>query len=419
MNIVHLNTHAYGGAAVVARRLHQAALEHGHQSRLVTRFGVRDRTLPHFTPLHGSRLRYTLRALSAQPQLYRLGKFVQRKLEPRQLTGRPGGYEIFSPLNERPRYYDLGARFQPDVFHLHWINGFVDHAAFFEHNRTRRFVWTLHDMNPFTGGCHHSAGCMNFRAECRQCPQLAGTADPDYSATVLTAKERALGALRDDQLIVVAPSQWLLDLARQSRVLSRFRHVLIENPAFAKPPNGAGGSALPPGFAPGRKHVVFVSDNLRNPQKGVSLLFAAVRRLNAGDAVRLVGIGQRTDAPADVPVTFVGRIKDERALARYLAAADVVVLASAAENSPLVLIEALTCGTPVLAFAVGGVPELINETNGVLLHERNEESLAQGLRQVLFERRFDRAQIREQAERFRLRNVWQKYAEVYGMLVHA
>lgn len=400
---------------MVARRLHTTALASGVDSRLVTRFGLRDQNIPNFNPLHQARLLYTLRRYSAHAPVYKIGKAVQRALQPKNLANRPTGFEIFSPLTAHTRYTDLGERFGADILHLHWVAGFVDHAAFFERNRGRRFVWTLHDMNPFTGGCHHSAGCLNFRADCRHCPQLAGTIDPDYAAQVLAAKAQALLPLADDQLVVVSPSTWLLELSRQSRLLSRFRHVHIENPSFTQgsPPQSTSASVSQ------RKTVAFVSDNLRNPQKGVNLLLDAVRELRRTHDVGVIGIGQRADVPADIPAEFVGTVRDESRLAGYLAAADVVALPSAAENSPLVVIEALTCGTPVVAFAVGGVPELIDEECGVLVQERTVAALADGLRRALFEQQFDREKIRRNADRFVPANVWQKYAQLYRELAPA
>lgn len=414
MRIIHLNTHAYGGAAMVARRLHATALASGVDSMLVTRFGLRDDSIPNFNPLHQARLRYTLRRYTAHAPIYKIGKAVQRALQPRNLANRPAGFEIFSPLTEHARYADLGERFSADILHLHWVAGFVDHHAFFANNRERRFVWTLHDMNPFTGGCHHSAGCLNFRAECRQCPQLAGTIDQDYAARVLAAKAHALQPLTDDQLVVVSPSEWLLELSQQSRLLSRFRHVHIENPSFTRAvPQTAAAPRGP------RKTIAFISDNLRNPQKGVNLLLDAVRELRRTHDVGVIGIGQRADVPADIPAEFVGTVRDESRLAGYLAAADVVALPSAAENSPLAVIEALTCGTPVVAFAVGGVPELIGDESGVLVQERSVAALADGLRTALFERQFDRESIRRKANRFVPANVWQKYVQVYRELASA
>jgi glycosyltransferase involved in cell wall biosynthesis len=414
MKVVHLNTHSYGGAAVVARRLHRAGLASGIASNFITKYGLRSDPTPNYTALRDARVLYYLRAQSASAGWHRLGKAVQQLAQDRHLAHRPAGLEVFSPMNTKPRFADCVAVYDPDVIHLHWVNGFVDHADFFRHNRERKFVWTLHDMNPFTGGCHHADDCAKYRTDCVRCPQLQGTIDPDYASRVLAAKEKALDCLRDDQLTIVAPSRWLLELSTQSRVTRRFRHALVENPgADATTSNGATAEKL---MLPNKKIIAFASDNLRNTRKGADVLFDAVRALPSKEDVHLVCIGQRTDAPRDLSVTFTGRV-DEATVQGYLARAHVVVCASVVENSPLVLIEALTRGTPVVSFDVGGVPELVNEQNGVLARSHTSAALSQALHDALFQRTFSRETIRQQAERFAPASVLRKYQDVYAELL--
>jgi glycosyltransferase involved in cell wall biosynthesis len=417
MKIVHLNTHSYGGAAVVARRIHRAALASGLDSRFITQYGLASDPTPNYTRLKDARVRYYLRKKSAHRRLHALGKLAQRALQHENLANRPAGLEVFSPLNERRLFADCAAPYDPDIIHLHWIAGFVDHADFFRSNGARKFVWTLHDMNPITGGCHHADGCLGFAGDCRACPQLAGTIDPDYAARVLADKTNSLAQLSDDQLVIVSPSRWLLELSRQSRVTARFAHVLIENPsvdaATAPAPVDARRQL---GLPATKKIVLFVSDNLRNPRKGVDLLFAAVRLMARKDELQLVGIGQSTDAPRDLSVIMRGTVADEATMLQYLSSADVLVSPSSAENSPLVVIEALSCGTPVVAFEVGGVPELVNADRGRLAKERTPENLAAALEDVLFGHARSRSEIRASAAAHAPAAVFEKYHEVYSEL---
>jgi glycosyltransferase involved in cell wall biosynthesis len=419
MKIVHLNTHAYGGAAVVARRLHEAALAEGVDSRYVTMFGVASDGIPAHTPLKNARLLYALRKKTANPYAYKIGKYIQRRFEHKNLANRPPGFEIFSPLNTDNGFADCTAAFDPDVIHLHWVAGFVDHRTFFQRNRHKKFVWTLHDMNPFTGGCHYDYGCGNFKVECGACPQLEGTIDWNYAQRVLAAKRDALAELADHQLVVVAPSQWLLDLSQQSQVTSRFRHVRIDNPSFGLSPTICQTDDLKQRLKVprDRKVVVFIADNLRNPRKGVDVLIAAASMMRDKESVHFVGLGQATTAPADVSISFPGAVQSDDELAQYLHIADLLVSPSIAENSPLTVIEALTCGTPVLSFAVGGVPELINDQNGEIVPERTPEALAEALHRMLFGRSYDRRAIQSTAARNAPAVVVRRYRSLYAELL--
>jgi hypothetical protein len=178
MKIVHLNTHSHGGAAVVARRLHRAGVAAGINSTFLTKYGTRE-TVPGHRALRKAPWLELVRGATAHPRVYALGKAVERRLQHRNLANRPSGFEVFSPLNDGKRFQGCVDEEAPEIIHLHWVAGFVDHPGFFQHNAGRKFVWTLHDMNPFTGGCHHADGCDRYTRSCTGCPQLAGTIDPD------------------------------------------------------------------------------------------------------------------------------------------------------------------------------------------------------------------------------------------------
>ncbi len=407
MKIVHLNTHSHGGAAVVARRLHRAALASGLDSTFITKYGRRSAGLLEL-----------VRAGATHPKVYALGKLVERRLQHPNLAQRPDGFEVFSPLNSGKRFHDCVDEADPAVIHLHWVAGFVDHSAFFERNAKRKFVWTLHDMNPFTGGCHHADGCAGFASGCSQCPQLAGTIDRDYSARVLRGKADALARLGDDQLTIVSPSRWLLELSRKSAVTSRFRHVHIANPSLeGGTADGSTAFKLRHHIPCDKKIVLFVSENLRNPRKGIPLLLEAVGMMRRKSEVHLIGVGRRTEAPVDLPVTFTGRIADDDTLAGYFSVADAVVSPAVMENSPLTLIEGQSCGAPAVGFDVGGVRELITDATGTVVRNRTPFALAEALEAALFDRVWDREAIKRIAARHAPTRVMAAYRAVYEQLV--
>ena len=117
------------------------------------------------------------------------------------------------------------ARLDPDIINLHWVcKGFVRIKSLAQFRRP--IVWTLHDMWPFTGGCHHSGDCLRFKDSCGLCPVLESQSDHDLSRWVWKRKRRSW---RDLDLTIISPSEWLADRARQSSLFQGLRIEVIAN----------------------------------------------------------------------------------------------------------------------------------------------------------------------------------------------
>src|SRR5262249_26099444 len=88
--------------------------------------------------------------------------------------------------------------------------------------------------------------------------------------------------------------------------------------------------------------------------------------------------------PLPFPIVNAGFIDDEARLALAFRAADVLLMPSLADNFPFVVLEALACGVPVAAFAVGGLPEQLGHGNhGLLANPPNTGELARNLATLL------------------------------------
>lgn len=394
MKVALVNTQTYGGAGVVARRIHQSLLKESIDSLLVSKYGTRGKLPNHFF-FKDATLRNALRAGMSIPLLSPIVKIAQKFATHPNLVNRPEGFERFSVLEEAQLTNQYSIFDQADVIHLHWISDFIPYKAFFNRFSAKKFVWTLHDMNPITGGCHHADGCLKFESICSPCPQLKNTVNEHVAASMQESKVEALGALKDDQLIIVSPSRWLLELSKRSKITSRFRHVLIENPSFEGQPFLESREQVRKRLKlpTDKKIVTFAAESLSNPRKGVSRLFDAVRSIPDCKNIVLIGIGNRAQLPPGLNLYYTGTISNTKLLASYFYAADLFATATAAENSPLVVIESLSCGTPVVASDVGGIPELVNSTNGLLFSADHTESLAGSISLALFHKEFDRERI--------------------------
>jgi glycosyltransferase involved in cell wall biosynthesis len=346
---------------------------------------------------------------------------IKRGLAPYQRT-RPAGVEPFG--DDRSRFG--GSLFadlpDTDVVNLHWVAGFVDFQALFRALPARRkLVWTLHDMAPFTGGCHYNGTCNRYRSGCSGCPQLgAGRAD-DLAARAFRRKQQVLASFDPAGLRIVAPSRWLADQARGSALFGRFPVDVIPNgldlEVFRPRDRDFARSVL--GIAGSAKVILFVADNMKSHRKGMDLLLRALGGMRQRDNVLLltVGFGQpRYRTP--LPLKHLGGITLDGVMSLAYSAADLFVIPSRQDNLPNTVIESLACGTPVVGFRIGGIPDMVRDgETGLLAEPEDAESLARAIEQLLDDeplRLSMRAACRQIAERdYDLQLQARRYRDLY------
>ena len=241
-----------------------------------------------------------------------------------------------------------------DVIHLHGINGALRFADLAHLTRGKKVVWTLHDMNPFTGVCHYSLGCQQFRDGCNSCPAMRRPAR-GIAPTMLRKKIDAVSKLED--LTVVAPSAWLAEQAANSLVFNNTPVRVQPNPIsavfFEERPSG-GGTLDGMGLS-----VVVVAASLDDPLKNVAAVVDAfLSAFGEQSDVRLTLVGAGGERFRGPNIKVLGAVSAMQ-LSSVLAQSDLLVVASLAENAPLVIPEAASQGCEALVANVGGMPELV------------------------------------------------------------
>jgi glycosyltransferase involved in cell wall biosynthesis len=277
----------------------------------------------------------------------------------------------------------------PDLVHLHWIaGGFVNVKSLSTYGVP--LVWTLHDMWAFTGGCHYDEGCGRYASGCGACPLLGSRSVTDLSSMGF---RRRMTAYRDLSLTIVTPSRWLGGLVRNSPLLSRFPVSVLPNAidteCFRPLPKAAARERLR--LPTGRKLILFgAAHGGGEPRKGFGHLQLALRRLaGSGTGARPQAVVFGGTPPKDPPdlgveCLYTGTIEDDDRLAALYAAADVFVAPSIQENLSNTVMEALACGTPCIAFDIGGMPDMIeHRRNGYLARPFDAADLAEGIRWIL------------------------------------
>jgi glycosyltransferase involved in cell wall biosynthesis len=371
MKVDHLSTYPTGGAANAARRLHEALLADGIDSRFWSK-PQRQQTPTAGSssdvltwPPEGSHLQRWLRTAT------QVGRKLQLKLEYQwSLAGRPSELEVFtSPRRELPTPYGA-SRLSGDVLHLHWISKLVDYASFFASiPGSKPIVWTLHDMNPFTGGCHFSGGCSNFVHQCDDCPQLGRRGKHDLSHRYFTVKQRAAAGLN---LHVVAPSRWLEREARRSTLLAGARsfrtiHYGLDTQVFE--PQDPRTARRELGLPENRVIVGYGAASLGVRRKGACEFLQAMRLLKGQQDLICLSFGSGNLPNDDSLPEFrqAGFVVEPTKLALLYSAMDLFVLPSLEDNSPQTGLEALACGTPVVAFDAGGISDFVRHGESGLL----------------------------------------------------
>lgn len=379
--ILHVNTSdSHGGAARAAYRLHEALLAVGIDSRI----RVLDKGSDDPRVSRGpKRALWSSRLHRARLECHR------RWLEWRNRKWKTANPVIHSFGAISEGLVDELNNCDADILNLHWISNMLSIADI--GRLTKPLVWTIHDMWPFCGGEHYGPDDANarFRVGYFRHNRPAGEQGPDLNRRAWEAKRRAWAG---QHFTIVGPSQWIVDCAQSSALMKDARVVAIPNPlntSFPWRPIARETARDILGLPRNRRMVLTGAlGGVRDIRKGGDLLFQAVAALAAdGRDVDVVIFGQH--APADVSglpcrIHWLGPVRDDRTMALAYSAADVMAVPSRQDNLCQTATEAQACGVPVVAFDIGGMPDIVEDgVTGRLSPPFDTQAFAAGLRWVL------------------------------------
>lgn len=410
MQIVHLAAADHGGAGTAAKRLHEALRDLGHRSRML----VFDRRSDDADVL----------PVAADDLIFRWRHLAQKAWL--KVSSRPEGHFQNQRLSPHPQAATLLGQlgFEPDIIVVHFISQFLsaDDVLALQRASGAPVLWNLLDMGLLTGGCHYAWRCEGYHRRCGSCPMLRWAGPNDASARTWAAKHGAVVCTRG---WVVAGSSWL---ARQAARSSLFAGRPIETLLIGVSPQrfAPGDTAalrVGLGVAGGEPLVFFGAQRFDQRRKGMHLLMSALAHLAKRKAAMaalpvLLAAGDAADFVALRELGYrlveLGHV-DGATLARCYAAANVFACPSIEDSGPMMINEAMMCGTPVVAFRMGVAEDLIEHgTTGMLAALADAESFAEGLQRVLGwsgderavarrrcrEMALDKLDPRKQAERF-------------------
>lgn len=278
-------------------------------------------------------------------------------------------------------------KINPDIVHLHWINGGMMRIE--ELSKIKApIVWSLHDMWPFTGGCHYNEDCNNFKLNCGNCKILGSGMKKDLSSVVFKRKYKTLKKI--DNLTIVGLSNWISEQARASSLFKNYNVVNIPNLIDINTyyPLNTEFSKEALNLPVNKKIVMFgAMSATSDPRKGFEYIEKAIRLIyDEKTDFAIFGSTEKKFKKLNESINIhsLGNLQDDLSLKIAYNAADVIIVPSIQENFSNVILESLSCGTPVVAFNIGGNPDMItHKKNGYLVKPYDHFDLAQGVKWVL------------------------------------
>lgn len=290
----------------------------------------------------------------------------------------------FIPLSSN-KILKEARKYAPDLIHLNNI-----HGGYFQTNlipklaKIAPIVWTFHDMFPITGHCTHSFECEKWKTGCGNCERL------DIYPSIKKDRTNALWNYKNKvynstDFTIVTPSLWLKKCVEQSFLKNKdirliYNGIDLEN--FKKTDKAETRNEL--GLPQDKKIVLFSANGgVKNPFKGGEFVFEAFEKLKNSNDILFLNIGGKNEEKSDNWLDF-GYVKDPKTMAKLYSAADIYLFPTLAETFGITIVEAMSCGLPVVTFETGGVPEIVeNNKTGLVVEYKDGKMLTTALEKLL------------------------------------
>ena len=379
MRILIVNTsERTGGAAIAAGRLTEALKNHGIKAKMLVRDKQTDRIS---TVALGGGWKQVRKFVWERVVIWINSHFRRERLF---------SVDIANTGNDITRLPEFK---EADLIHLHWINqGMLSLKVIRKILASGKpIVWTMHDMWPCTGICHHARTCTAFHSECGSCPMIYSQKRKDLSTSIFRKKQRLYA---DGGIHFVTCSHWLEEMVKQSALLANQPVSVIPNPISTSlfHPMDRTEARQKLGLPTEGKLILFGSVKLTDKRKGIDYMVKACQLLaeqhpELKEQLALVAVGMHAaELQPLVPfkVHNMGYVREEHQLVEIYNATDLYVIPSLDENLPNTIMEAMACGTPCVGFPTGGIPEMIDHLkNGYLTKEHSAKQLGEGIYTLL------------------------------------
>ena len=416
MRVLIINTsEKMGGAAIAAGRLMESLKNNGIKAKML----VRDKQTERISVVGLKKSWWKVwQFIWERTVIWKENRFKKHNLFAVDIAN------TGTDITEYPEFQSA------DIIHLHWIN-----QGMLSLNNIKKIllsgkpvVWTMHDMWPCTGICHHARECNKYHEECHHCPYIyKGGGRKDLSNRVFK-KKRELYKL--SPITFVTCSQWLKERAEQSALLQGHSIIDIPNPINTNlfKPQDKQKARQKWELPTDKKLILFGSVKVTDKRKGIDYFIESCRLVaekypEMKEKLGVVIYGKYSEQlkpllPFDAfPLNY---ISDEKDLVSIYNAIDLYVTPSLEENLPTTIMEAMACGVPCVGFNVGGIPEMIDHLhNGYVAEYKSAEDFANGIHWALSEGEY--ASLSEEACRKAVSSysesaIAKRYIDVYNKI---
>lgn len=386
INVVQLNSGL--GDSTAPYRLHQALIEQGICSHFIAKWDVRKNAIPAILEDTAHELEYfeSKRFKKFSHIYFVFEDVIQEKLDKFRLSGYtiPFWGVFFTGRRGFP-VHNINLIKNADIIHLNWVAGFLSDKEIKRLGKNGKpLVWTMHDCGNLTGGSHICYECERFKSECGLCPCLTSSKEKDLSRKIAERRRKLFSKLN---ITLVAPSNWMKNQLASSTIWSGHKCVVIPNALdtdiFAPHNEVAISDEL---AKSGKIKVLFGALSLDIPHKGYKYLLESIELLKKQrpDIYNRIEIntigGNGVEKNFDLVSHNWGYIDSPEELSKIYSSMDILLYPTLSDNLPGVVMESLSCETPVVSFDVGGVSDLIeHKTNGYLAQYKNTQDFVNGI----------------------------------------
>lgn len=360
-------------------------------------------------------------------QIIPKGPLAKLKIFLNKVLGR-----IFVIRNKRSEVFDIGDGFyskteESDITHIHWITQFLKIKSFIKPHK--KYVWSLHDLAPLTGGCHYFWDCTGYQHDCSNCPQTKYNFIHQRPKSNLTSKLRIFHE-KKAHLKIIATSEYSFQAAQRSTLVRNSEYIDV-----VKIPYGIDTEVFFPkdkkesrreiGIDSNLFTICFGAENLKSHRKGGDLFYKILKQLGELELeIQIVTFGDGDFSRLQLPfhIHSMGTTFDEDEVSSIYSSANLFLALSRQEAFGQTAQEALACSTPVICYEnTGFADQVIHRRNGFILPMASVEGVVEAIQKLYGSQQMQK-EFQEHARmhiktNFAKELIAKRYAELYRELL--